>query len=267
LVLRVTLLVPYGNDTAIHVYRRGGVGLLRLLSYQAPPYRTIAGAFSDAKWEVAPADENGRWYVLAANVNPWPSSAWQTLRFAVLRPAKDPDRPTTWSRRVDIYLGMEEAYKLHALSREFTVSYEGATFDLGRLVRAHVERYVQVKGGWSRAHPLALGPVDFLDEWRSQRWRSASEAVAQSARPAARRLHRTLSSRSSHQYEEAVFAQPCPEGDRWLVGLTITRDDSEEDVFVDLHRAGDTFLIRRVGSQRPEDCPGLAAAEQYPLPP
>ncbi len=211
-------------------------------------------------YELSPSDERGDWYVLAANINPWPTSVWQSLRYSVLRVGPDPGHPKERKWSAGINLG---EYKLHASAHEFTVSYIGGTFHPGLLTRVHVERYAERAHEWVRVAPWAVWPLDFLDEWSQMDWKVASRYVAGTGVSAARELHRQFSARQAGEgYPEVVFVQPCPGGSRWQIGLEFfSGEELEARTFVEIHRKGEDFILARVAARRPPGCPGDGLAD------
>jgi len=76
-------------------------------------YADISGAQGSFQFAISPPDNEGNWFVVAADVNPWCSSNWQQLRYKVLRPGEDPRHSQVLlEEHTAIYLGVDQPYRL-----------------------------------------------------------------------------------------------------------------------------------------------------------
>jgi hypothetical protein len=136
LVATTTLWVMCGEDTSFYLFRRTKGAWHLVLAQEASNYRDVTGAQARFGYAVSPSDKHGDFFVVTANVNPWCSSNWQSLRYAVARPGRTPYHPETLMKRSDtIYLGIDPpVYTLTVERTRFRLAFHGDWYwnpDLG----------------------------------------------------------------------------------------------------------------------------------------
>jgi hypothetical protein len=93
LYVGVTLDLPCGSDDTMHLLRVSGGKLCRVLTAGAHNYASAHLAQFRLIHAVTPADRDGKYFVVTANLNPNCSSLWRLLEYRVLTPSSDPDTP------------------------------------------------------------------------------------------------------------------------------------------------------------------------------
>ncbi len=97
-----------GEDASLYLFKHDGMQWHLILQDEMSDYDDISGAQGKFQYCISQPNEHGDFFVLAANVNPWCTSNWQSLRYAVLRPGSNPEEPRILlSDRRTIYLGVE----------------------------------------------------------------------------------------------------------------------------------------------------------------
>jgi hypothetical protein len=113
-----------GEDTSLYLFRHEGARWRLILREEANNYNDISGALGEFQYGISYPDEHGDFFVLAANVNPWCTSNWQSLRYVVLRPGPNPDEPRILlSEQRTIYLGDGESYNLKVTGKGFRLTF------------------------------------------------------------------------------------------------------------------------------------------------
>jgi hypothetical protein len=69
------------------------LGLAAALSLESNGYLDISGAQGWLTYDISPSLPSKRPYLVTAEIIPWPTSVWQTLRLKVLRIGEAPDKP------------------------------------------------------------------------------------------------------------------------------------------------------------------------------
>ena len=256
---KVGLSIPCGTDGALYLYQQTGSVWNRILSYEAPPYQKLTGAFGGLDYSISPG-AGRNWYVLVASYTPWCTSAWQGIRYAVLRPKADTDAPQVVLNVNDgIYLGGDQLWKLRTDPDTAQVTWTSSfSLDAGILVRQHVARYRIDQSSATRVPPVALYPEDFVDEWSQRPWDEAKEWTAPEALDDAQAIHKWL--HDSKFYTNTEFLQSCPIPDHWQLGFTIEGENDQkpplQHLYFDVSSDGDVFRLDRIAGTRAPGCPG-----------
>jgi hypothetical protein len=270
-VATTRLAIPCGDDSSLYVFERGeGEPSWRLvLAVERDDYADVSGAAGSLDWKIA-SDPDGPWWIVVADINPWCTSNWQQLRYRALAQGASPYRPEVMlDRNAGIYLGVDESHRIDLQPGGFRVSYwADFSHENDTLTRVHLERWSKQGSHFTRVAPVALRPDDFVDEWLGTDW---EEAASWSSPAAAERLkvwHERL--RGRDRAPQVEFAQPCPGGTSWQIGLSQDGvGDTVRWVFT-VRRSGEGYAMERIDTQRPPGCPGEAphpdAPEQFPGP-
>ncbi len=264
---KVGTSIPCGVDSALYLYEREGTVWSPILAYEAPPYGTIKDAYGALDYAISPSTDSS-WYVLVANVSPWCTSAWQKMRYAVMRKGSDPNQPKMLLNvQTNIYEGWEQLWKLRADSETAQIAWP-SDFNLDGtiLIRAHVARYRISGDAVTRIEPVALYPEDFVDEWADVDWEQAKTWVAPEALEGAEPIHKWL--HGSHFTATIEFLQPCPIPDHWQLAVVFEPNETQKPplsrVYVDVSKDGDTFRLDRIAADRAPGCPGNEYLPQRP---
>lgn len=272
-----TLYIPCGQDSSLYVYQRTEHAWRLVLAVEANNYPQIDGALGAFQYRVSPSDQDGRWFVVTANVDPWCTSAWHSLHFQVLRPGGSAYHPKTiLATSRFAYEGYNDLDKLAVSAHAFTlVYYTSQSLDAGVLIRIGVDRYRIVGDRAIRTPPLALYPEDFLDVWLSSPWQEARQWTAPHVRSSAQKWHKTLSEVNEPKaewYTDFDFVQPCPGPETWQVAVAPQAGPKAQaeppELYFTITRTGSEFMVQGVGSHRPAGCPGEAHPNRrlQPLP-
>ena len=119
-----TLGVCCGVDTSLYLFQYEGQKWNLVLAYESSEYDEIDGAHAILQYAVSPPEKNGDFFVAVANVNPWCTSNWQTLRYVVLKPVIGSNEPKViLSKTNTIYLGVADpVYELNLEPQGFRLS-------------------------------------------------------------------------------------------------------------------------------------------------
>ncbi len=265
------LTIPCGSDASLYLYRRTGATWQLILVTESNGYADISGAQGSFQFTISPPDDEGNWFVVVADVNPWCSSNWQQLRYKALRPGDDVNHSVVLlDEHSSIYLGTDQPYRLRVNPRGFEIRSVGSQgLDDSILTRVHVQKY-EVNGNHvTRIPPLALAPEDFLDEWIEMKWESASTWVSSSDAAKLQYWHGRLSKDGREKLDtEFDFVQPCKTAEnvaKWQIGLQLEGTgehdlprDLPDELFFTVSKRDGAFYVENVAKDRPPGCPGNA---------
>jgi hypothetical protein len=275
LALTVTLSVHCGSDSSLYLFRREGARWRLVLADEADGYEDVTGAQGRFGFVVSPPDSRGRFFVVAADVNPWCTSFWQRVRYRVMRVGVDAYDPRSIARGEEtIYLGTAlEGFRLAATSRTFTLRFDaGQSLDPGRLTRAHVLKFEVTGGRAERIAPLAFKPEEFADEWAQLKWDEAERWSEPSRLAELGGWHARLNREGEgFSGSEILFVRPCGGAGRsWLVGVESYRDEGDTRtpprVYFNVSREGGAFIMRAVGDSPARGCDGEPREPRRPRP-
>jgi len=265
-----TVSVQCGEDTSLYLFRREGKRWRLALADESNDYEKVSGARERFDFRVSPPDARGDFFVVAADVNPWCTSAWQLMRYRVMRVGDDAYSPRVLrSGEEGIYLGTElEGFRLTADASTFTLRFDSSqSLDPGRLIRPHVLKFKVSNDSVERVAPVALKPEDFADEWTQIKWDEAARWSEPSKLSELKRWHDTLNpDGKGFMGSEILFVQPCGKpASVWQVGVESYIDDENRarvppKLYFTIARDGAGFRMRGVSDARPSECNGSARA-------
>ncbi len=261
MAITTTLGITCGEDTSLYLLRKMNAQWTTVLTVETNGYPEISGAQGFFKYAISPSAADGGFFVVTANVTPWCSSMWQTLRYQVHRVSGTSNRLTSLSS--DIYIGGPE-YTLFADSNTFTLQYQAAQrLDPGILLRTHIQKFRVNEAAVDRIPPLALQPQDFLAEWLSLPWEEAKQWAAPGLQP----WHLQLLQRDD-VHTEIAMAQPCDKtASRTVIAINVESTDTDEEVYFTIRKDGQKYFIESVSlDQQPFYCPGDTPAERQSAP-
>lgn len=85
IVATTSLGVCCGEDTSFYLFRKQDSKWQLILEQEAKDYDDVDGAHGRFSYAISPATKEKDFFVVTANVNPWCSSNWQSLRYTVMR--------------------------------------------------------------------------------------------------------------------------------------------------------------------------------------
>jgi hypothetical protein len=263
------LTIPCGSDASLNLYRRNGAAWQLILVAESNGYADISGAQGSFQFAISPPDDEGNWFVIAADVNPWCSSNWQQLRYKVLHPGEDAHHPVVLlDEHTSIYLGTDQPYRLTVNSQGFEIrSVAAQGLDDSILTREHILRYEVSGKRVTRVPPLALAPEDFLDEWVGMKWEDASTWVSSANAAKLQYWHGRLSRDGGERIDtEFDFVQPCKTSEKnakWQIGLHLEGTGEHDrpgnvpdELFFAITERDGAFYLENVEKERPPGCPG-----------
>src|SRR5262249_52560562 len=242
-----------------------------ILAQEANGYEDISGAQGWFDYRVSPPDPAGGFFVVTANVNPWCTSNWQSVRYQVLKPAADPFWPQVLLKQTQTtYMGVAPPpFTLPADASPFPLkcaAYQGLNPD--DFIRSHIVKYRVSANSARRIPPLAGLPDDFLDEWLGLPWDQAARWADAAALPALQKVHAALHRREGYRASGFLFVRPCPDVNQWQIGLDTSRDHGEisaessdgseaavpNQLFFTIEMRNNVFLVLSVSETSPPDC-------------
>jgi hypothetical protein len=260
-----TISVHCGEDSSLYLFRREGEHWRLLLADEANGYEQVNGAQGSYHFRVSPPDARGRFFVVATEVTPWCTSAWQLMRYRVLRVGREAYSPRLILRGEEgIYLGTDfEGFRLGATAGTFTLMFDASQdLDPGILVRPHVLKFAIEDDHAERVAPVALKPEDFADEWAHMKWDEAARWSDPSSLAELKRWHASLyRDGKGFNGTEILFVQPCGQAaSEWQIGVELLSDDDAArlppKLYFTVARDGGAFRMRGVADVRPPGCPG-----------
>jgi hypothetical protein len=141
-----TMEIPCGRDSSLYLFEKHHSRWRLILAHEANDYSDVSGAQGLFDYRISFASSKG-FFVLTANVNPWCTSAWQSIRYAVLRPGVTADNPQVIiNGKETIYLGVDPPpYKLVVKRKSFSIRFAGEAnrtqIMAGTITRERVIRY------------------------------------------------------------------------------------------------------------------------------
>jgi hypothetical protein len=265
------LTIPCGSDASLNLYRRTGATWQLILVAESNGYKDVAGAQGSFQFSISPPDDEGNWFLVTADVNPWCSSNWQQLRYKVLRPGEDANHSVVLlDEHTTVYLGTDQPYRLTVNPHGFEIrNVASQGLDASILTRVHVQKYEVSGNRVTRVPPLALAPEDFLDEWVEMKWENASTWVSSTDAAKLQYWHGRLSRDGREKIDtEFDFVQPCKAVEKtakWQIGLLLEGTgehdlpgDLPEELFLTITKRDGAFYMESVARERPPGCPGNA---------
>ncbi|HVF43409.1 MAG TPA: hypothetical protein VM936_10385 [Pyrinomonadaceae bacterium] len=261
--------VHCGSDTSLYLFRRDGARWRLVLADEAEGYEQVNGARERFDFRVSPPDAQGRFFVVAADVNPWCTSNWQVMKYRVLRVGSDAYGPRVVLKGDDsIFLGTDlEGFRLTADANTFTLRFDSnQSLDPGRLIRPHVLKFRVEGDGAERVAPVALKPEDFADEWVSMKWDEAARWSDPPRLDELKKWHAAFNAEGKgFTGSEILFVRPCGRAPReWQVGVEVYPENdaaqTPSKLFFTVARDGELFRMLAVGDAEPKGCAGAKAA-------
>ncbi|HWN98885.1 MAG TPA: hypothetical protein VNS63_06395, partial [Blastocatellia bacterium] len=129
IAVTTTIGVCCGEDTSLYLFKRDGEQWRLCLQQESNNYDNVSGAQGRFQFDVSFPDQQGNFFVLVANVNPWCTSNWQSLRYAVLRPGPMPDEPRViLAEEHLIFLDDGPSFRLITRTEGFRIAFHDESF-------------------------------------------------------------------------------------------------------------------------------------------
>jgi hypothetical protein len=163
------LAIPCGEDTSLFLYRHDADGWHLVLDREKNDYAEVSGAAGSFEFRVSPPDEHGSRLVATADIAPWCTSNWHSLRWDLFRinPGwRDPETLATGTESIYV----QDEIDMTVTPDTFSLNYVGSSIDLGRVMRDYHHYYrVTAGSGLERIDPIADSPLEFIEEWLLQK--------------------------------------------------------------------------------------------------
>jgi hypothetical protein len=255
IVFRSEIYIQCGEDSSVYIFQKKQGRWDMVITVESNGYKQISGGLGDLQYQVSPPDEHGQWFLVYAYENPWCTSNWQAIYFRALRPGATPEKPVVvLAREEEVF--REAQANLEVTRDSFRLEFVASQrLDFGVLTRTHVARYRIAGNRATRIPPLADSPAGFLDEWSRLPQRKAARWSRILKFP--RAGHHMLGNRKL--YHEFDFVQPCPGGNKWQIGVNISRLGSGaplHELFATVVKQDESYFITQLGHTRPKGCPG-----------
>jgi hypothetical protein len=228
-------------------------------------YPQVNGAQDYFEYAISPKDQQGDWYVVAAEIPGWCTSCWSGIHYKVLRPGPTLGAPKVLLNGEDgVYRCGEPAYKLVLEPAGFRIDYvAGEWLDFELFTTIQADRYVVSSDHVSRIAPIAYTPQDFVNAWTQMPWNEALRWSGPAQLASHESWHDLLQPDSDKRYlglSKIEFVQPCNNPPtRWQIGLTADRDNAESPrLFFTVSMKRDSFNLEGIDVERPPGCPGEA---------
>jgi hypothetical protein len=190
LALKTTVGIPCGTDSSLYLFRRRALAWSLDLAVESNGYEEVSGALGAFAFAVT-SHPGADYRVVTADVNPWCTSNWQSLRSHVYLPGPEPYAPLVVADQVrGIFLGMGDPYyKLLADADGYSLYFPAEQGLEGGYTRQHVERFAIVGDTVARTRPLAVDRLGFVLEGLDLAWEQAGRH-SDPAHPDLERWHR-----------------------------------------------------------------------------
>ena len=212
-----TFGIPDGQDSDLEIFapddRRQWSQVVRFASR---PYTSIFGGFSGLNYQISPPNRLGHWFVVSTHVNPWPSSCWQTQYVDVVRPQDFGFQYQFFHDEAYGYICVDDTPKINRITADsFEVRLRIPSVDEGQLQSPTRLVYKVTDEEAIRVQPVALNPINFVDEWLRRPWRDARDWSAANNQTSLHKMHaaagggdftaiRTCSTRGAHEIQFSV---------------------------------------------------------------
>ena len=138
-----------GSDSTLFLFSTQTPQLRHVLTAAAGRRRSLRDAQFGLDYALLPSPQGGDPEVVVAFVNPWCSSAWRTLNYAVLTPTRDPWKPKRRLEREDsVWIGNGFA-RLDAGPGWFELGYDSWDTVGGNVVAPKRTRFEARASGWT----------------------------------------------------------------------------------------------------------------------
>jgi hypothetical protein len=252
LAVRTRLAINCGSDTSLYLFRRSVKGYRLVLELENNDYSDVSGAQNWLEYAVSPPDRTGGFFVVAADVNAWCTSRWQTLRYKLLRLGDTPDSPRViLNAEHGVLRDREPPFHLSATASGFSLRFwHEQSLDLGIMDRRYVLTYEVNGDRASRIPPFAFRPEDFLDEWIHMPWSEASRWVPSNRRNELQPWHERFGGGNRACCGELESVRSCPDHpETWQIS-------ADGEYFFKVSKRHGEFYVEDIGKTEDKGCDG-----------
>lgn len=178
LIATTRLAIPYGVDTSLYLFELRGGAWKHALTLESNGYEEISGAQGWLTYHVSTAQAGKKPYLVTAEITPWPTSVWQTLRLKVLRIGEEVDRPVILATRSLSYC-LDDTYYVSTEADRFSLIYQAEPADR-ELAGWRGVHYIEYSVGDTKAQverETVVDPYNLIRKWAAQEWPVASKSV------------------------------------------------------------------------------------------
>ena len=232
--VQVVLAIPCGQDASLFLFRHEDGRWRLVLDHERNDYEEVSGGSGDLSFRVSAPDPRGSYLVISADITPWCSSNWQSMRYDVFRINSGWRDPEPIAGGVEV-IYLEDEIGLDVAPDSFSLTFAGSSIDPSRVVRGY-QRHYRVEAGnrLTRVDPIADTPLEFVEEWLLMN-----------------EDHKPLVEGGG---EFAVPAR-CSDG-VWEIHYDLYRDDGEEPAYFYVAEENGAFRMVAAGKAQREGCDG-----------
>jgi hypothetical protein len=163
--IQVVLAIPCGEDASLFLFRHENSQWRLVLDRERNDYEEVSGGAGAFEFRVSETDARGSFLVISADISPWCSSNWQSLRYDVVRINRGWRVPEPVAEGVETIF-LEDEIGLEVTPDSFALTFAGSSIDPARVVRNY-QRHYRVEAGnrVTRVGPIANTPMEFVEEW------------------------------------------------------------------------------------------------------
>jgi hypothetical protein len=266
LVVSTQLWIPCGSadpDSAIYVFR-GSLRHWDLLLSTDSDFDAVGGDVeSGMQYKMSPPDSHGQWFLVVAHLPPSCRGKSNTIRYKVLRPGANADKPEVLLERGEkINPDFDPPFRLDVQPYWFAVT-EGKQRKLDGGPAVSIARYRVYDHSVQRIAPIALTPEDFLDQWIQMSWNDVIEWTKASPNDALQGWHSKLNNLASDStdLESVHLCSGTVETDQvWLIELAVDQQFNpsikDETLYIEVAKKDGIFIVDGIYNVHPSNCQG-----------
>src|ERR1700722_4372862 len=226
-----------GEDSSLYIFQKGKYGWNFVLALTSGDYAQINGGIEGLQFELSNLGGSADWYLVATFSHPWCTSCWSGVKYKVLRPSGEPDKPLIlYEGEGRLYRCAEPAIRVRSAPEEFSLSsVDAMILDFDLFAKVAVDHFSIRRGQIRRIPPVRQNAADFVDHWIGLPEADAAILVSAGARERAlhwhRRLARFRTAKGSESYETSYeWEQSCAK-DRtlWQVKLKLNSNGKNNE--------------------------------------
>jgi len=249
-----TLGVMCGEDTSLYLLEHDGKVWRLRLRLESELSKDVGSAHGWLQYRVSQAGTDDRFFVVAANVNPWCTSVWQLLRIDAfsIEPVSHAAKRVLKEENT---ICIDGEWQLKMQDSAFTIEYMAEEGFLPGNRRTHVLSYAIGESAPRRIAPIALKPEDFVDEWRNLPW-------AEAKRWSSNQLERWHTILKGIKFDDVPAVQPCLTKKRqWQVVVPLPGDEEApelqeaSDIYATVIEKDANFYLQAVATKHAPGCP------------
>jgi hypothetical protein len=252
-----TFGIPYGEDAELDVFAPDSRGRWRpVIDLTSKPYNSIAGAFQAFDYKISPPNSKGDWFAVATHINPWPSSCWQSLFIDAVRPDDLGMEYQLFHDQQNGYICDDvPPYLRNVTADGFQVRFSIASIDESQLSSISLMNYKVEGDEVTRVQPVALNPVNFVDEWVRRTWRDAQGWSSLTNLANLRDEHSKLHRQGVPNLGDFVAYRSC--GTPPVSEVEFTENDGEgPNRYFLVKKTADNFTMLKVSDHTTASCKG-----------